>query len=96
MTTGEKIKLIGLGGMILAALCMDSEFFVPAAILFMAFGIMTFSCHFMMDEGFIDSDDMRKIDQKKIRQNREQVFNMWVLTGTVKKGKRKAPRQRGN
>ena len=84
MTTGEKIKLIGLGGMILAALCMDSEFFVPAAILFMAFGILTFSCHFMMNEGFIDSDDIAKIDKKKIARNREEVFRNWVKSGKIK------------
>lgn len=84
MSKGEVITLAGVSGMILMGLCLESDFWIPALILFAGFGLLAFAGHYLADEGFIDSNDIAKIDKKKIARNRDEVFRNWVKSGKVK------------
>lgn len=84
MSRGEKLTLGGVCGMILMGLCLESDFWIPALILFAGFGLLAFAGHLLADEGFINSEDLNKISKKKIQQNREAVFRNWIKSGTIK------------
>ena len=81
MTRGEFFQILGICGMILSGLCFDSAFIAPAAILFLAFTILSVASHFLMDEGFLDKDNP---DEDRIKANRDELFRQWVLREKIK------------
>ena len=81
MTKGELISIIGLAGMVLSIMCLDSDYFIPAAILACGFGLMSFAGHMLTGESFIDED---QVDEEKIKSNRDELFRQWVLREKIK------------
>ena len=80
MTRGETLGVIGLCGMVLSILCLESMA-IPAVIAFGVFSIICFGGHLIADGGFIEKTE----DTDKIARNREMVWKNWIMESEVKK-----------
>ena len=80
MTRGEVLGVIGLCGMVLSILCLESMA-IPAVIAFGIFSIICFAGHLIADGGFIEKTE----DTDKIARNREMVWKNWIMESEVKK-----------
>ena len=80
MTRGEVLGIVGLCGMVLSILCLESMA-IPAVIAFGIFSIICFGGHLVADGGFIEKTE----DTDKIARNRERVWKNWITESEVKK-----------
>ena len=80
MTRGETFGVIGLCGMVLSILCLESMA-IPAVIAFGIFSIICFAGHLVADGGFIE----RTEDNDRIANNREKVWKNWISESEVRK-----------
>ena len=80
MTRGEVLGVIGLCGMVLSILCLESMA-IPAVIAFGVFSIICFGGHLIADGGFIE----RTENNDRIANNREKVWKNWISESEVRK-----------
>ena len=80
MSRGELIGIMGLCGMVMSVLCLESAM-VPAVIAFGICSIISFGGHLLGDGGFIE----RTEDNDRIANNREKVWKNWISESEVRK-----------
>ena len=80
MSKGELIGIMGLCGMVMSVLCLESAM-IPAVIAFGICSIVSFGGHLIADGGFLEATE----DTDRIMKNREMVWRYWYYGSEVKK-----------
>lgn len=80
MSRGELFGIIGLTGMVLSVLCLESAM-LPAVITFGICSIVCFAGQLIGDGGFIKDTT----SEDRIRQNRERLWRSWMESEVKKK-----------